>query len=123
MFRTRDLITAIAASCLVTGASAHAQPVAQGAGKPGEVSTKADDWKTDPDVRKAADTIFGFLKDSRSADAKTLPQVREHFVDLSASMVEDGLRYLLYDGRIRRRGAGTKESPYLYYEINESHGG
>ena len=118
----RDLMAALAASLFLAGATGQARPTDQGGQLPGASQTD-ESWKTDPNVRKTADAIFGRLKNTTLTDAKTEAEITNMLPKADARSVDGALRYLLYDKRVRRFGDGTANNPYIYYVKSTGGGG
>jgi hypothetical protein len=71
--------------------------------------------------REAADAVFPKV-DVFRPKALTLEDLRKRLPSMDAKTIVAGLDRLIYDGKIKKIGAGTPEEPYKYYR-NESLGG
>jgi hypothetical protein len=120
MNRTKKLMTTVTTSLLLTGGVPGPSPLSSAFGQ--TVPKKDEAWKTDPEVGKAADQIGAWLKDKGILDAKSPDQIRKQFPDLSASMVDNAILLLRYQGRCLLRGDGTKVNPYTYYGLTATGG-
>jgi hypothetical protein len=88
-------------------------------------NTQADEkWKSDPEVLKNADAIFGqALEGVHGSNAKTLQEIANQFPKLSQSQVEQALKRLIYDGRVHRQGDGSQDKPFRYTQRYHGGGG
>jgi len=108
-------MTAVATSLLLSGTlpargalpSIHEQSAPQ----------PDDSWKTDPGVKKAADTILDWLTGATgTADkAKSQREIEKKFPELNTSLVVNAVQLMIWQGSIRRTGDGNESSPYRYW--------
>jgi hypothetical protein len=121
MNRTRKLMTAVAASLLLSGTlpAGGAAPSLQG-----QTANQPDEsWKTDPKVGEAADTIIGWLKTTATWDdkAKSQNDIEKMFPSLAPALVANALQRLRWENPgVRRTGDGTESSPFRYWYCPQS---
>jgi hypothetical protein len=132
MNRTKTLLATVTTSILLTSASSSTEALSSAIEQ--TVPTKADPWKTDPEVGNAAKDILAWLKEtwnpeSCSADfmqshrpSQTNDTIRKQFPRLKPTMVDDALRRLVYEKNIKTTGDGSEAKPYRYYDRNCSGG-
>ena len=121
MNRTSRLMTAVTASLLLGGPVAANAAIPFLDNLPAPQSDNAS--KPDPQVDKAADTIYTWLKGSYEKDAKTQGEIEKQFPDLGSDLVAKALNQLCVDRKdLRRMGDGTQSNPYKYFEYCSSCG-
>lgn len=125
MNRTKTLMATVTTSLLLTSASST-EAVSSAFDQ--TVPAKADPWKTDPEVGKAAKDVLAWLKEtwnpeSCSADwmqshrpSQTNDTIRKQFPGLKPTMVDNALRRLVYEKTIKTSGDGSETKPYRYYD-------
>lgn len=118
MRRTRALMATVTTSLMLTGANTAADSLPLDFGQ--VAPTTADPWKTDAQVGQAADELFNWLKETKIESAKTVAEIEKHFTGLTSVMVNDALKRLVYESRIKRTGDGSKATPYKYYARSSS---
>lgn len=114
MKRTSKLMAGVTASILFTGTppgSAAATPAL-----PQKAERQDEPWKTDPEVLKAADAVYSWMRGTRQDKAKTAEEVSRQFPKLSPPIVEQSLKNLVYRGHLERLGTGSADIPYRYFD-------
>ena len=119
MKHTSKLMAGVTASILLTGTP----PTGVAAPASPQKAEKQDDaWKTDPEVLKAANEVYGWLKSIDEEKAKTAEEVGRQFPRLTPAMVEQALKNLVYRGLSDRIGSGSSDNPYRYFKHAGSEG-
>jgi hypothetical protein len=117
MTRTKKLMTTVTTSLLLTGAPPWPESPAALSGQ--TAAKKDEPWKTDPQVKKAAEQIEDWLDstDSTSEDhAKTKSEIVKQFPGLSPSLMDNALkRLMIYSKVLKQAGDGSEAHPYRYY--------
>lgn len=132
MNRTRKLMTAVTTSLLFTGTLPGTGTVPAF----GQAVTQPDEsWKTDPQVKEAADAIAPWMSgtpcqyDSTGLVDKTKTQAQDNvvkqFSQFDSALVQKALKYLVYNGALKQMGDGSKDNPFCYCtpSSHSSHGG
>jgi len=116
MNRTRKLMTTVFASVLLNGA--EASPLAAAEEDQGQ---EANQSTTDQEVSDAADRIHNWLPTDPS-NAKSVDEIMLAFPQFKSALVEQAIKHLADDGRLKRLGTGTKDDPFRYYLPPEHEG-
>ena len=114
MNRTKKLMATVTTSLLMTGAVPSPVFLSPAFGQAAPQPEEA--WKTDPQVKKAAEQIMEWLDDVADKDAKTREEIQKQFPAFSGALLDNALKRLeLYEKGIKKLGDGTKDHPYRYY--------
>ena len=109
MNRTSKLMTTVLASVLLNGA--EPSPLAATEEDQGQ---EANQSTTDQEVSDAANRIHDWLPTDPSK-AKSVEEIILAFPQFKSGLVEEAIKYLIDDARLKRLGNGTKDEPFRYY--------
>ena len=119
MKRTTKLMAGVTASILLTGTQSTGVAAP---GAPQKAEKQNESWKTDPEVLKDANEVYGWLKGIDEEKAKTADEVSREFPKLTPARIELALKNLVYRGLADRTGTGSADNPYLYFKARGKEG-
>lgn len=93
-------------------------------------------WRTDPQVRQAADTILPWLNAWTPLSGPeysptvvlgmrlqpTQEDILKKFPEIGTALVPQALKLLISQGAIQQTGDGSQEHPYRYQHFSHHHG-
>jgi hypothetical protein len=118
MTKTAKLMASITASFLSLGSATGSATTMFS--QQAQETTPNDSGKTDQAVRDNADSIMTWLEGTTLSTAKSMDEVAKQFPQFTQEQIQKALDGLRHEGKIKRSGDGTKDSPYRYYET-QSH--
>jgi hypothetical protein len=111
MNRTQKLMASVAAAAALVSSKA-----AQAAGSVGSaaIPIRGEQAPASDPAAAAVDAVYEKV-DVAQSKALSIEEIQQRLPKMDRKAIDAALSRLVYDGRIRRIGQGTKQDPYRYY--------